>query len=206
MNYEEHHHRYRVALEKLLKAERETEDLVSDVARALEAHEEAGKALKEQATALINDLQQDSNEADPNRGNKGKGRADNAVSEEGDGLLKNAAGEEHLTKRRAIQQRLRECQITLHRVYFLKGDVYHILERSDEEAVAYEKAEELRRVLLRSESSIYVGISHDTEHIICRHRGSGKESDEPAGGRDGRQTSCRGRAANRSSLFGRRCH
>ena len=80
----------------------------------------------------------------------------------------------------ALQQRLREAQIVLHKVYFLKGDVryvsfpslspyvalstlididailslqvYHILgaTHSDAENEAYAGAEELRRLLLKS--------------------------------------------------------
>lgn len=67
-------------------------------------------------------------------------------------LPKTPAGQEHGIKRRALQQRLRESNVTLHRVKFLQGDVYHVLggSHSAAEDAAYAAAEEIRRSLLRS--------------------------------------------------------
>jgi E3 ubiquitin-protein ligase SHPRH len=67
-------------------------------------------------------------------------------------LPRTPAGEEHGIKRRALQHRLRECFITLHRVKFLQGDVYHVLGSSHgpDEDSAYANAEEIRRNLLKS--------------------------------------------------------
>ena len=148
--HEQHHHRYRLALGTLLTAEKETNDLIKDVEAALNQHEEAGKALKQRARSHGDDVEV----ADENHGviseDKGKARAVTVSTEGEDNAPKNAAMEEHAVKKRALQQRLRECQITLHKVYFLQGDVYHVLERTNEETVAYGKAEDLRRVLLRS--------------------------------------------------------
>jgi E3 ubiquitin-protein ligase SHPRH len=67
-------------------------------------------------------------------------------------LPRTPAVEEHGIKRRALQHRLRESFVTLHRVKFLEGDVYHVLGAShgpDEDA-AYASAEEIRRNLLKS--------------------------------------------------------
>ncbi|KAF8870912.1 SNF2 family N-terminal domain-containing protein [Gymnopilus junonius] len=90
-------------------------------------------------------------------GDKGKGKARERVDEdEGSevdpeefGLPKTPAGDEHRTKRRAIKQRLRDGYLLLHRVVFLKGDVYHVLQKSDKEDAAYHAADKLRRELLK---------------------------------------------------------
>lgn len=103
-------------------------------------------------------LENDTPEANTLVKGKGKARADSNLAEDEDDLPRNAAGEEHRVKRRAFQQRLRECQITLHKVCFLKGDVYHVLGNMEEETSAYEKAEALRRVLLRSKYSTSLGF------------------------------------------------
>jgi len=68
----------------------------------------------------------------------------------GDGdLPRTPAGEDHLNKKRALQQRLRECYLTLHRIKFLQGDVYHVLgeTRAADEDAAYAAAEDVRRLL-----------------------------------------------------------
>ena len=74
----------------------------------------------------------------------------NIIDGDDDDLPQNAAGQEHRIKHRALQQRLRECQITMHRVRFLQGDVHHSLGRTEEENASYAAAEELRRILLQS--------------------------------------------------------
>lgn len=150
-HYEQHNNRYQVALDQLLRAEREAEDLIKDIEAALKLHDEEGKRLKEQAAEIAEAIPGAAPEASTSALNKGKGREDVASNEDDDDLPKNVAGEEHKVKRRAIQQRLRECQITLHKVYFLKGDVYHVLGKPEEEAASYTMAENLRRILLRSE-------------------------------------------------------
>lgn len=98
---------------------------------------------------------------------KGKGKAkERDISPSSDvedaedyDLPKTPAGQEHGIKRRALQQRLRESNVTLHRVKFLQGDVYHVLggSHSAAEDAAYAAAEEIRRNLLRSENYITAG-------------------------------------------------
>ena len=140
---EGHRTRYQTALDVLLRAEKEANDLIRDIETVIAAHDEEGKRLKAEAAALTAGS---GDNGEGSSGAKGKGRA---TSEEEDDLPKNLAGEEHRVKRRALQQRLRECQITLHKVTFLKGDLYHILGNTDEETEAYEKADNLRKILLR---------------------------------------------------------
>ena len=148
---EKQRNRYQIVLETLLKAEKETNELIQDIQAALDLHEEEGKRLGTVVT------ESDGSENSLAKG-KGKAREDSASNgEDEDDLPHNAAGEEHRIKRRAFQQRLRECQITLHKVCFLKGDVYHFLGNTAEENSAFEKAEELRRVLLRSVYSSFCG-------------------------------------------------
>ena len=67
------------------------------------------------------------------------------------GLPKTPAGDEHLHKSRALQQRLRDCYLTLHKVKFLQGDIYHWMGESKvvEEEVAYGAADGIRKKLLK---------------------------------------------------------
>lgn len=76
------------------------------------------------------------------------------------GLPKTPAGEEHSIKRRALQQRLRECLMVMHRVKFLQGDVYHVLgaSQSDKEDAAYAAAETLRKNLLKCTYSQQISL------------------------------------------------
>ncbi|KAJ3551190.1 hypothetical protein NM688_g4853 [Phlebia brevispora] len=147
--------RYQLALDNLLQAEKDMTKLIAEIQTVLDQHEEAGRILREQNAA---ESQEQANGA-PTDEPKGKtkqkaSRPSSADSEDGDddGLPHDAAGEEHRNKKRALQQRLRECQVVMHKVQFLKGDVYHVLgERyMDDENKAYTSAEELRRVLLKS--------------------------------------------------------
>ncbi|KAL0952896.1 hypothetical protein HGRIS_007114 [Hohenbuehelia grisea] len=82
---------------------------------------------------------------------KGKGReVDSPQSDDSDSDLRGPEYEDYLVRRRALLLRLREASLTLHRVRFLQGDVYHNLGRSDEEIAAYGEAEFLRDSLLKT--------------------------------------------------------
>ncbi|KIP06910.1 hypothetical protein PHLGIDRAFT_72023 [Phlebiopsis gigantea 11061_1 CR5-6] len=145
-----HFNRYQIALDTLLKAEKETNDLVDDVQARIDRHDEQGKRLKAEAVELSGSDEKDIRETGALAKGKAKAREDGTPNPDEDDLPRNAAGEEHRLKKRGFQQRLRDCQITLHKVCFLKGDVYHVLGNTEEETTSYEKAEQLRRVLLRS--------------------------------------------------------
>lgn len=118
----------------------------------MEKHTAEGKLLKVGISAT--------DEGGQNNG-KGKQREVSAVpSDPGDSgdenLSHSPAGEEHGKKRGALQNRLRECRLTLHRTKFLQGDMYHALgeAHSASEDAAYEAAEKIRRDLLKGELSV----------------------------------------------------
>lgn len=81
---------------------------------------------------------------------------DNDDDDDGE-LPKTPAGEEHLHKSRALQQRMRDCYLLLHRVKFLQGDIYHWIGESKvtEESAAYKAADEIRSKLLKCAFSPY---------------------------------------------------
>jgi E3 ubiquitin-protein ligase SHPRH len=149
-------------------AEKDATRLIDDIKAAMADHEAKGTKLKEETAALREareeamDLEQQSQEPiEPEDLQKGKGKAREGTpsppssvgldSEDLD-LPRTAAGEEHAIKRRALQHRLRECYVTLHRVKFLQGDIYHVLGETHgmEEDEAYASAEQMRRNLLKS--------------------------------------------------------
>jgi E3 ubiquitin-protein ligase SHPRH len=168
--------RYQHALDTLLLAEKEAEQMINDMKAAIAEHDLKGASLKQDAVALRESRDPTANQSIPRQdnGDKGKGRAkeSNEIEEELlsspndqvlEGLPKNPAGEEHAIKRRALQHRLRECYLLLHKVSFLKGDVYNVLgaDYSKDEDASYGKAEELRRKLLKSTCSVKDRLESD---------------------------------------------
>lgn len=156
--------RYKRALDSLIMAEQEANEIIDDIKTTIAEHQVKGEALKNEARALREFRQQDL--PDLSKTDKGKGKRamspladvdediddiDDIEDVEDRGLPKTPAGEEHSIKRRALQQRLRECLIVLHRVKFLQGDVYHVLgaSQSDKEDASYAAAETLRKNLLK---------------------------------------------------------
>ncbi|KAK0502526.1 SNF2 family N-terminal domain-containing protein [Armillaria luteobubalina] len=142
------HSRYHRSLELLLAAEKEADGLIDEIELAITDHDAKGDVLKKEAPA-----RRAPQPELPSR--KGKERELSwAPSEDtdDDGLPHTPAGEEHGIKRRALQQRLRESRMVLHRVKFLQGDTYHVLgdSFSVEESAAYGESEEMRRNLLKS--------------------------------------------------------
>ncbi|PBK60985.1 hypothetical protein ARMSODRAFT_676532 [Armillaria solidipes] len=142
------HNRYHRSLELLLAAEKEANKLIDEIELAITDHDVKGDVLKKEAAA-----RRTSQPELPSR--KGKERELSWTPSEDtddDGLPRTLAGEEHGIKRRALQQRLRESRMVLHRVKFLQGDTYHVLgdSFSAEESAAYAECEEMRRNLLKS--------------------------------------------------------
>ncbi|KIK98364.1 hypothetical protein PAXRUDRAFT_9577 [Paxillus rubicundulus Ve08.2h10] len=163
--------RYQRALEHLLTAETEVNELIGEIKTTIAQHHIKGEALKKEAQALREsrrmNVPSDSQAEKENGKGKGKGKdperefvpltdLDHDADEEDDiedqGLPKTHAGEEHSIKRRALQARLRECIMVLHRVKFLQGDVYHVLGSSfsEKEDGAYGDAENIRKDLLKT--------------------------------------------------------
>ncbi|KAI9456133.1 SNF2 family N-terminal domain-containing protein [Lactarius psammicola] len=147
-------------LKILLQAEKEADCVISEVLSSVADHDAEGEKLKAEAAALRaarREKQASRQNAGHIRGDDGR-REDHCSSMFDDDNLsdyeelpKTAAGEEHAHKSRALQQRLRECYLTLHRVKFLQGDVYHWMgdSKAGEEAAAYEAADGLRSKLLK---------------------------------------------------------
>ncbi|KAF5343905.1 hypothetical protein D9758_012130 [Tetrapyrgos nigripes] len=157
--------RYQAVLETLEAAEKETVKVKNEIDSAIVEHNVKGEILKREAAALREE-RRERGVGNVNSNDKGKGKArdesplrDDEVdeneededTEEDKGLPKTPAGREHRDKGRALRQRLRETQIVLHRVIFLKGDVYHNLgpDYAAQEDKAYQDADELRRGLLK---------------------------------------------------------
>lgn len=144
--------RYQIALQTLLAAEKDARLLVNDVQTALAEHlkQEASLEASRNARTSQNDHSENSG--------KGKGRARNddasgnlsSLSDD-ESVPFNKAGEEHMARRAALQNRLRDCRVILHQVLFFKANVYNILGEShaDAEIEAYAAAEELRRLVLK---------------------------------------------------------
>jgi E3 ubiquitin-protein ligase SHPRH len=116
--------RYQHALETLLVAEQEIKQIIEDVKAAIAEHATIGEALKQEALASRNARQKSVAPAsDDNSADKGKGKAqddDEASDVDDNDLPRTLAGEEHASKRRALQLRLREYKVTLHKVKFLQ--------------------------------------------------------------------------------------
>ncbi len=147
--------RYNQALETLQMAEREVNRLIEELQNTIKEHNAKGEALKRQSLSLPPNENQDHREGDdvmPETGNgeKGKEREHSPTSNDED-TPRTVLDEEHATRRRALQQRLREIRLVLHRVKFLQGDVYHVLgsQHSAAEVEAYGIADEIRRDLLK---------------------------------------------------------
>jgi E3 ubiquitin-protein ligase SHPRH len=146
----------------LIQAEKEARALTEEVKTALLEHSVKGAILKKEASAAS--IQPS---ADAQAVTKGKGKqraiseAATDASDDSSDLPHSPAGDEHGKKRGALQNRLRECRITLHRAKFLQGDLYHILgaSHSPSEDAAYEAAEEIRRDLLKGSLVILLTCS-----------------------------------------------
>jgi E3 ubiquitin-protein ligase SHPRH len=139
--------------------------VIEEIKMCIVDHDAKGEVLKKEAAALRETRMQHlggGQEEEP-ASSKGKGKERRSLTpaptgdeDEDDDLPRTPAGEEHAIKRRSFRQRLRECRVTLHRVKFLQGDVYHILgaSHSPAEDAAYEAAEKIRSDLLKGKSSI----------------------------------------------------
>lgn len=142
---EEDNNRYQHALETLLVAEKDIKKLIDEILAAITAHKAKGDSLA--PPKEVNGA--------PNEGNgKGKERQMSAPHiESDDDDTPTAAEKADGVKARALQQRLRECRVTLHQVMFLLGDVYHVLGASHaaSEDTSYQAAELVRRDLLKGE-------------------------------------------------------
>ena len=157
----ENKNRYRDTLELLLAAEKEADKLIAEILNVASAHAKEGERLRAEVRAA----RRQSSTGPSNDGGKGKEKAkeaeesrdeDQVLEHEADedDIPRNAMGEAYKGKLIAINSRLREARIAMHKVKFLLGDVYHILGAmyEQQENDAYAAADDMRRVLLKSES------------------------------------------------------
>jgi E3 ubiquitin-protein ligase SHPRH len=75
-------------------------------------------------------------------------KSDDEFSPDDERFPKTKLGEELQARNLALQQRMRECQVTRHKIAFLCGDIYNVLGNIEAERLAYEQADELRNQLL----------------------------------------------------------
>jgi E3 ubiquitin-protein ligase SHPRH len=145
-------------LEILLRAEKEADYVIAEVLSSIVDHDAEGEKLIAEGAALRaarREKQVSMQDAARICGH-GEDHHSSMFDEDDnlpdyEGLPKTVAGEEHIHKSRALQQRLRECYLSLHRVKFLQGDVYHWMgeSKAEEEVAAYEAAEGPRSKLLK---------------------------------------------------------
>jgi E3 ubiquitin-protein ligase SHPRH len=165
-------------LEILLQAEREADELVADILSAITDHDAKGVELKAEMASLRAERGKKQvfgdNEIYDSEGTEGTRRDgplddslstfdhDNDHGSDGGGLPKTPAGDEHLHKSRALQQRLRDCYLTLHKAKFIQGDMYHWMGESKavEEELAYKAADGIRKKLLKC---MFLSYSSDAE-------------------------------------------
>ncbi|SRR6266404_1780082 len=158
--------REEMCLAVLLQTEKEADNVISEVLSKIADHDAEGEKLIAEAAAL-RAARRETQASTQNAGHDckddgGDGRKedkrdhsfminDDDNLSDYEGLPKTPAGEEHVHKSRALQQRLREFYLILHRVKFLQGDVYHWMGESKlrEEAAAYGAADGLRSKLLK---------------------------------------------------------
>lgn len=149
----------------LLVAQKQVASLVQEIKEEITEHNRKGDILKQEAAARRKERSENPEDvtpsSQPRADVKGKGKAkqndyesddlSDADTEDSDGLPKTPAGAEHLFKKSALQNRLRETLIVVHQVHFLLGDVYHNLgNSSDAEDAEYAAAENVRKELLKS--------------------------------------------------------
>lgn len=181
---DENRNRYRQALDLLVDAEQEADKLIADLKEALVEHAKEREKLKVEVRATRrqgSSREQSSTGKDvEDDSDKGKGKervrseTPTDLEEDEEGLPRNAVGEAHKAKTTYLHGRMREARISLHKIKFLQGDVYHVLGKSYEasENEAYAAAEDLRRLLLRgTKYRSKMIISTLTDHDV-RYGGS----------------------------------
>ncbi|KAG6916879.1 hypothetical protein DXG01_004788 [Tephrocybe rancida] len=145
--------RFQHALTTLTEAEKEGQTLVDDAQAALDKY-----IAKKRGHKHGSDEDQAAGKSDKSKGKQRQASEESDElsdtddsDEEEDLILPGQGKNERAKKKSALQNRLRECRITLHRAKFIQGDIYHALgpDQSAEEDAAYGAAEIIRRGLLK---------------------------------------------------------
>ncbi|KAG8931842.1 hypothetical protein FRC02_002077 [Tulasnella sp. 418] len=175
--------RHKKALEMLKDIRAESVAMIQELEEAIAKHDKEGKKLiaeaneKNVSTSSRSTTLVASDATDDVKG-KGKARegleeAEETDSEEDEdsaglkGLPANAVGDDHRARRVTLSLRLREVQVTLHRIEFSLGDLYHYLGKAIEEEQSYGNAESLRRMLLKASERVAVrAMSKLTKEVV----------------------------------------
>lgn len=130
--------RHHIALQMLQNAEGDISQLIEELENAIRRYSGKGKASKTpvDSEALNNG---------PTSNNKENGHETSPHEEKTTTSLE----EEKAVRRRTLNQRLRETRLVLHRIKFLQGDVYHVLDNQYSSEESYGIANEIRRELLK---------------------------------------------------------
>lgn len=143
-------------METLVTAETEVNTLIEDLKAVLQKLDLQILTLKsqEQDTSnekedTVDDEKDTDDKKDTSADKKGKGKERGSTLDD---------------KRVGVIHRIREAEILLHKVTFFKGDVYHTLgaKYSKEEDAAYEKAESIRKKLLKGANYTRSSLTYST--------------------------------------------
>jgi len=128
--------RHHTALQTLQNAEGDIGQLIEELENTIQRCSGKGKVSKTSIDleALNNGTTSDNQE---------NGHATSPHEE------KTTPEEEQAVRRRSLNQRLRETRLVLHRIKFLQGDVYHVLDNQHSSEESYGVANEIRRELLK---------------------------------------------------------
>ena len=120
--------RHRASLDTLLTAEKEALAVITDIQHALDQHIAKNASTTQDHDTLTLG----------GRDDKGKGK-ERVVDEDDDPkeVRPRKAMDEYLHTKTALIQRIRECHVVLHKVYFLKGDVRSISSSSYSALILY---------------------------------------------------------------------
>ncbi|KAJ7074914.1 SNF2 family N-terminal domain-containing protein [Mycena belliarum] len=159
--------RYQHCLETLLRAEKDTAQLIQEIQSTIATHEANGRNLAQDQEL---EPQATVGATSPNKG-KGKEQErsfsplSDLDSDDEDDASCSPAAKAHRSKRQALKHRLREFRLVMHRVKFLQGDSYHMLGESQSaaESAAYEEAEAIRRALLNTTEKAATDAMH---HLV----------------------------------------
>ncbi|KZS95380.1 hypothetical protein SISNIDRAFT_408473 [Sistotremastrum niveocremeum HHB9708] len=147
---ENNHQRYQNALALLLECQAGASQLLHDLDSASQEHRRAGFILRREALRQHKGIEtEDNGTAMEESQDVDVDMESSDIEDEENSLPKTIAGQEHSAKTLSLQLRYREAQVVQHRIYFLLGDVYHVLGSTVAETEAYEKAEEVRRSILK---------------------------------------------------------
>jgi E3 ubiquitin-protein ligase SHPRH len=147
--------RYTRALGLLELAEEEIQTLMSDIRVELAAHDALGEKLRQEtaSTTVAEGWAMDTDQTGTSTVQQEPiGDVNDNILGPRDDLPKTPAGDAHRVRRQALSNRLRDCQLCLHRVKFFKGNVAHGINPGCAlETQSYDAADSIRKNVLKSE-------------------------------------------------------